>query len=71
MAATSLTKLLPGFGSIVTGIVAGTLTAAIGWYVQKDFEKVAIAKAKGEPIPELNFNFDNFKKFYEEYKKNN
>ena len=69
--ASTLIKLMPGLGSVVSGTVAVVLTGAMGWYVQYDFEKMAIAKAKGEPIPEFNFNLENFMKFYEEYKNKN
>ena len=69
--ATTLTKFIPGLGSVISAAVAGILTGAMGWYVQSDFEKIAIAKAEGKPIPEFNFNLDKFVEFYEEYKKRN
>lgn len=69
MTASSLSKLVPGLGSVISAVVAGTLTSAMGWYVQRDFEKIAIAKAKGEPLPEPDFNFDDFLKFFKEFKK--
>lgn len=66
--ASSLVKLIPGLGNVVSGTVAALLTGAMGWYVQYDFEKMAVARVKGEPVPEINFNLENFMKFYEEYK---
>lgn len=51
--ATTLTKLIPGVGSIICGTVAGTLTEALGWVVQKYLEKCAIAKRDGLPMPEF------------------
>lgn len=73
MAASSLLKLIPGLGTVagacITGTVAATLTGAMGWFVQTQFEKIAIAKARGEPPPEVNFNFDLFKSYLEAYKK--
>ena len=73
MAASSLLKLIPGLGTIagacITGTVAATLTGAMGWFVQTQFEKIAIAKALGEPPPEVDFNFDLFKSYLDNYKK--
>ncbi len=73
MAASSLLKLIPGLGTVagacITGTVAATLTGAMGWFVQTQFEKIAIAKALGEPPPEVNFNFDLFKSYLDNYKK--
>ena len=73
MAASSLLKLIPGLGTVtgacVTGTIAATLTGAMGWFVQTQFEKIAVAKALGEPPPEVNFNFDLFKSYLDNYKK--
>ncbi|MBR4257719.1 MAG: 50S ribosome-binding GTPase [Kiritimatiellae bacterium] len=73
MAASSLLKLIPGLGTItgavITGAVAATLTGAMGWFVQTQFEKIAIAKALGEPLPDVNFDFDLFKSYLDTYKK--
>ena len=69
-AASSLLKLIPMLGSAVNATVAGTLTAAMGMFVRCNFEETAIAKVKGLPIPQLNFDVELFKKFYAEYKKN-
>ena len=69
-AASSILKLIPGLGSAVNATVAGTLTAAMGMFVKSNFEETAIAKVKGLPAPQLNFDVELFKKFYEEYKKN-
>ena len=69
-AASSLLKLIPMLGSAVNATVAGTLTAAMGMFVRSNFEETAIAKVKGLPAPQLNFDVELFKKFYAEYKKN-
>ena len=68
-AASSLLKLIPMLGSAVNATVAGTLTAAMGMFVRSNFEEVAIAKVKGQPAPQLNFDVELFKRFYAEYKK--
>ena len=67
-AASSILKLIPGLGSAVNATVAGTLTAAMGMFVKSNFEEAAIAKVKGLPMPQLNFDVELFKKFYAEYK---
>ena len=69
-AATSLLKLIPMLGSAVNATVAGTLTTAMGVFVRNNFEETAIAKVKGLPVPQLNFDVELFKTFYDEYKKN-
>ena len=73
MAASSLLKLIPGLGTVagacITGTIAATLTGAMGWFVQTQFEKIAIAKVLGEPPPEVNFDFDLFKSYLDNYKK--
>ncbi|MDD4816526.1 MAG: 50S ribosome-binding GTPase [Victivallaceae bacterium] len=63
----SLLKFIP-FGSVVSSAVAGTLTAAMGWYVQGKFESMAIAKIKGEPVSEPNFDISTFMTYYNNYK---
>ncbi|MDO5580536.1 MAG: hypothetical protein Q4G69_05340 [Planctomycetia bacterium] len=68
--ATSLAKLIPGIGSIVNAGVAGSLTAAMGFFVKKNFEDIAIKKIKKEPVPEFGLNFEQFKAFYEDFRKN-
>ena len=69
--ATSLLKIIPGLGSAINATVAGTLTGAMGFYVKSYFEENAIAKIEGRPLPELTFDVELFKQFYEEYKKTN
>jgi len=69
----AITKVVPGLGSAVSATVAGSLTAAMGWYVQRDFEQIAIAKATGGPMPELRVDLEEFYKFlknkeYEKFK---
>ena len=69
LTASSLVKLIPGLGSLINGGVAALLTGAMGWFVQLQFEKLAIAKALGQPPPDVNFDFDLFRSFLDEYKK--
>ena len=68
MAAASLSKFLPGLGSLIGAGVASTLTGAMGWYVQNSLEKNAIAIAKGEDPPGLHFDFSSFMSFFDSYK---
>ena len=68
--ATSLLKLVPGLGSAINATVAATLTGAMGLYVRSNFEGNAIARIEGRPAPDLGFDVELFKKFYEEYGKN-
>ncbi|HQC53507.1 MAG TPA: 50S ribosome-binding GTPase [Lentisphaeria bacterium] len=68
--ASSLLKFIPILGSAVNATVAGAITGAMGMYVKKNFEESAIAKIKGQPAPDLGFDVEMFKRFYEEYKKN-
>lgn len=65
--ASSLTKLIPGLGSLVNAGVAGGITAVMGKFVQNSFEEIAVKSIKGEPVPEIGFSFDKFKNFYEDH----
>ena len=69
--ATSLLKLIPGLGSAINATIAATLTGAMGLYVKNNFEACAITRIEGRKAPDLGFDVELFKKFYEEYKKNN
>lgn len=71
LTASSLLKLFPSFGSVINGSVATLLTGAMGWFVQTQFERLAVAKVLGLPPPEINFDFNVFKSFLDEYKKAN
>ena len=42
----------------------------MGLYVRSNFEGNAIARIEGRPAPDLGFDVELFKKFYEEYGKN-
>lgn len=52
--ATNLIKLVPGAGTIVGGVIQGTvassLTATIGYAFQQAFHQMALMKAKGQPV---------------------
>ncbi|WP_302368007.1 DUF697 domain-containing protein [Brachyspira aalborgi] len=69
--ASSLAKLIPGLGNALNASVAVMITGALGWFVQNQFEKMAIAKVKGEPAPTIDFDFSVFAEFLKNYKKNN
>lgn len=66
--AASLLKLIPALGSTINAGVAAALTGAMGLYVQSSFEQVAIARVKGEPIPDLPFDVEAFRSYYTTYK---
>ena len=72
--ASSLLKAIPGIGTIaggaITATIAATLTGAMGMYVKNYFEKCAIAKINGEPLPEVPWNAELFAQYYKEYKAN-
>ncbi len=68
-AASSILKLLPGLGSVVNATVAGTLTGAMGMFVRRNFEDIAIAKIEGRSVNPVFFDVELFRKFYDEYKK--
>ncbi|MDO5553362.1 MAG: 50S ribosome-binding GTPase [Planctomycetia bacterium] len=69
--ATSLTKLIPGLGSLINAGVAGTLTGAMGFFVMTNFEDIAMKRIKHEPVPEFGLDFDTFRRFYQDYIKGN
>ena len=71
IAASSLAKLIPMLGIALNATVAILITGALGWFIQDQFEKIAIAKVKGESTPTINFDFSVFAEFLENYKKNN
>lgn len=60
----SLLKLLPGLGSLVNAAVAGSITGAMGWFTQRHFEAIAVARATGAPIPELGLDLEAFRRYY-------
>ncbi len=70
MTASSLIKLIPFAGSAVNAGVALLLTGAMGWFVQAQLERRAVAKALDEQPPPIAFDFDQFKVFLDTYKQN-
>ena len=66
--ASSLSKLIPALGSAINASVSVLITGALGWFVQNQFEKMAIAKIKGEPAPTIDFDFSVFAEFLKNYK---
>ena len=71
IAAGNLAKLIPIAGNIVNAGVAVLITGALGWFVQDQFEKTAIAKVKGETPPTINFDPEIFMEFFKQYQKTN
>lgn len=71
IAAGGLAKLFPGVGNLLNAGVAVLITGALGWFVQDQFEKIAIAKVKGETPPTINFDPEVFMAFFAQYQKNN
>lgn len=69
MVASQLSKLIPGLGSVINAAVAGTLTGAVGWYCIEIFEKMAIARAKGEKVEFPKLDINDFKHVLDSYKK--
>ena len=67
-AAASLLTLIPGVGSVINSGVAGAFTGGIGTYCIAIFEKAAIAKAKGEKIPDLVFSVKKVLEHIKNYK---
>ena len=67
-AAASLLTLIPGLGSVINSGVAAAFTGGIGTYCIATFEKAAIAKAKGEKIPDLVFNVKQVLEYIKNYK---
>ena len=69
LAATSLSKLIPGLGSAINATVAAALTEALGWIVQSLLKERSIARIKGTPVPELRIDLGELRKAYERIKK--
>lgn len=67
-AASELSKLIPGFGSVISATVGSSLTIALGWYVQKQFEVIALANAEGREPPEPIFDWNEFLNFKETFR---
>ena len=64
LAATSLSKLIPGLGSVIQATVAAALTGAMGAYVKNSFEQYAIDKINGIASPSISFDPDIFMDYY-------
>ena len=61
--ASSLLKLIPGMGSTVNSTMARDLTEKLGWYAQRLFHDIALAKINGMSPPSLSFDIESFKEF--------
>jgi uncharacterized protein (DUF697 family) len=68
-AAASLLSIIPGLGSAINAGVAGSITGGIGMYCSFAFEKAAIAKAKGEKLPNIEFDTKTVLDYIKNYKK--
>ncbi|MDR1803092.1 MAG: 50S ribosome-binding GTPase [Treponema sp.] len=68
-AAASLLSVIPGLGSLINAGVAGSITGGIGMYCSAVFEKAAIAKAKGEKLPNIVFDTKTVLDYIKNYKK--
>ncbi len=64
-AASSLLKLLPGLGNGINAAVAASLTGAMGLYVRNTFEKIAIARVRGEKTSVIEFDWKAFTLCYD------
>lgn len=64
----SLTKIIPGFGNIISGVVAGSITFAIGSALTKMYTEVTKKYLKTGEVPNFEEFFENgmFEKFVEE-----
>jgi len=71
LAATSLSKMIPGLGSLIQATVAAAITGAMGYFVKDQFEKNAIAVINGQPIRELQFDPNVFQRYYNNYHHDN
>ena len=67
LAASSLSKFIPGWGSVMQASVAASLTEALGWSVQAILERIAIARLEGREIPDFNIDPDAFQRMFEEF----
>ncbi len=68
MAASNLTKLIPGFGQAIQAVVAGAFTETIGRIALNHFEKCAKAKIENKPMPEFVFDKEEFKAIFKSIK---
>lgn len=64
----SLTKMIPGFGSLISGLVAGGITFAIGSALTKMYSEVTKEYLKTGKVPDFKEFFENgmFEQFIEE-----
>ena len=69
LAATSLSKLIPGLGSVIQASVAAALTAAMGAYVKNSFEQYAIDKINGIASPSISFDPSVFMEYFKNAQK--
>lgn len=67
-AASEASKLIPGLGSVISATVGSSLTFALGWYVQNQFEAIALAKVEGREPPEPVFDWEKFLDFKKNFR---
>jgi uncharacterized protein (DUF697 family) len=68
-AAASLTKLIPGLGSVISAAVAAALTEAVGQFVSYYLAARFLARFEGRPVPGFEFDIATFLNFYKSAKK--
>ncbi len=62
--ALSLTKLIPGYGSVINSAVAATITEILGWQVQKYLSKSYKARLLGIEAEAFKFDWDEFERVF-------
>lgn len=62
--AASLTKFIPGLGSVINAAVAASITEALGWQVQRYLKKAAINRASGKPVDNFIFDWSEFERIF-------
>jgi uncharacterized protein (DUF697 family) len=67
--AASLSKFIPGLGSVISAGVAGALTEAVGQVVNKYFSERCLARMQGRPPPEVGFDLSRFWTVFRDAKK--
>lgn len=66
-----ITKLIPIVNNILNYTTVLSVISALGHFVQEQFERIAIAKVKGETQPTINFDYDVFMEYFKQYQKTN
>lgn len=67
--ARQLLKFIPIAGSMIAAGVAASITGGIGYFCIDTFEKRAIAEIRNQPMPDIDFDDDTFKKYKDMFDK--